>query len=383
MHALSLVAVLGALPSAGFADIERVWLTHRTHDPSKIVVNWETTDPGPSIVRYGPTQEYKHEVRQDEKVRLHHVEIPLPEKDGVYHYSVTTGPHSSPDATFKGYPTRVLRVGVVANWQSQKPDLKALLKDEVHLLLTAGDNVSGYQEAAGPGVKDNTGPYRKLIDAYPALFRSTPFMPVLGNHDKEIRPRGPKPPPEPVYDIDATAYRKFFELPDDEWKWRFELPDFDVRFIALDIQHTSDMGTSWQTCHPYKKGSPQYEWCSALLNDPKPRFVVTIYNERNSDIRAQDTPPLHALFRRGTIAITGFGYFAERAEVDGFSYYNTSISGTGEKYKDPQSRFFASEDGYLLMSFEAGKQTMTVELKNLAGDVLEKMTHKGRPGSDR
>ena len=37
--------------------------------------------------------------------------------------------------------------------------------------------------------------------------------------------------------IDATAFRRFFELPGDEWKWHFDVPDFDVRFIALDLNH--------------------------------------------------------------------------------------------------------------------------------------------------
>ena len=43
--------------------------------------------------------------------------------------------------------------------------------------------------------------------------------------------------------------------------------------------------------------------------------------------------------------ITGFGYFAERAEVDGVPYYNTSLSGTGNQYPDPHSQFLAGENG--------------------------------------
>ena len=56
---------------------------------------------------------------------------------------------------------------------------------------------------------------------------------------------------EPVYDVEATAFRKFFPLPDDGWKWRFDIPDFSVRFIALDLHHIQDMGTTWQTGHPF------------------------------------------------------------------------------------------------------------------------------------
>ena len=126
-----------------------------------------------------------------------------------------------------------------------------------------------------------------MIDQYPDLFRSTPFMPVLGNHDREIRPRGPKPPAEPVYDIEAKAFRNFFELPDDEWKWHLDLADFGVRFVALDLNHISDMGTTWQTCHPFDKDSAQYPWYDKLMNGPLPPLVVTLYNERNASVRAQ------------------------------------------------------------------------------------------------
>ncbi|MGZ0175018.1 MAG: metallophosphoesterase, partial [Planctomycetales bacterium] len=152
---------------------------------------------------------------------------------------------SSKDATFKAYPTDVLRVAVAADWQGL-PDLSVIIKDDVHLLLTAGDNISNTHQLCGAGNKECVKPYARLIDRYPELFRSTPFMPVLGNHDKEIRPRGSKPPDEPVYDIDATAFRRFFELPDDEWKWYFDVPGFDVRFAALDLNHISDFGTTWQ-----------------------------------------------------------------------------------------------------------------------------------------
>ena len=117
-------------------------------------------------------------------------------------------------------------------------------------------------------------------------------MPVLGNHDKEVRPRGDAPPQEPVYDVNATAFRTFFELPDDEWKWHFDVPGFDVRFIALDLNHISDMGTTWQACHPFAAGSEQFEWYDRLTQRTDRRFVVTLYNEQNANIRAKEGRPL-------------------------------------------------------------------------------------------
>ena len=77
---LTALLTLVALPPAS-AEITRVWLTHRTTDPSKIVVNWETAEPGNSVVRYGLSQELTNTVAIDEDVTLHHVEIPIPERD--------------------------------------------------------------------------------------------------------------------------------------------------------------------------------------------------------------------------------------------------------------------------------------------------------------
>ena len=366
-------SVFMASQGIAWGQITRVWLTHRTNDPSKLVVNWETSKPGKSVVEYGLTPEYGRRAAIEENVTLHHVEIPLAEKDTVYHYKVSTGSESSGDASFKAYPTDTLRVAVVADWQS-KPKLDGLMKDNVHLLLTGGDNISCLWQQCGMGVKDGTKPYGALVDAYPELFRSTPFLPALGNHDREIRPRGDKPPVEPVYDVEATAFRQFFALPDDGWKWHFDIADFDVRFVGLDLNHIRDMGTTWQTCHPFGKGSEQYEWYDRVTSLPRPAFLVTVHNERNSDIRSKERLAWHRMFSRGTIVISGFGYFAERAEVDGFTYYNTSLSGRGDKYPDPKSSFFQSEDNYILLTLRKASRTMKAEVKRLDGEVLDALT---------
>lgn len=376
MHRIIFAVLLLATGRNSFAGIERVWLTHGSSDPGRIVVNWQTTEPGNSIVYYGTTSEYGNNVSISENVTLHHVEIPLTEKDVVYHYCVGSGVHRSADATFKGYPTQVLRVAVVANWHA-RPNLDAILKDDVHLLMTAGDNITNIWKAGGIGARDCIRPYADLIDAYPGLFRSIPFMPVLGNHDKEIRPRGDKPPAQAVYDIDATAFREFFELPGDEWKWYFDVPDFDVRFVSLDFNHISDFGTTWQSCHSYERGSDQYQWYKGLMIPAKKAFTVTLYNEKNSSIRNKEKPNWHSMFVRGTICISGFGHFAERAVPDGVAYYNTSLNGTGSRYPDPKSVFLASEDNYILMTFVKETKEMKVDIKGLDGSILDTARYSG------
>jgi hypothetical protein len=371
-------AICGAAFSAGTTaaaetPITRIWLTHRSADPTKIVVNWETGEPGDSSVTFAAGDGAPQTVRVDENVTLHHVEIPVADADVKVRYHVASGARRSAEASFKSYPGEEFRAAIVADWQG-KPKFDAVTADDVHLLLTAGDNVPSLHGPCPVGVKDCTKPYSKLVDTYPELFRSTPWMPALGNHDREIRPRGPMPPPEPVYDVDATAYRAFFELPGDEWKWTFDVPTVGLRIVALDLNHIQDVGTTWQTCHPYARTSEQFAWYEKVMTGENPPFVVTLHNEKSGVIRAKEEGAWHALFRRGTIAVTGFGYFAERAVVDGFPYYNTAL-GAGAPYRDAKAEFFVVKPNYVLLRVRPGK--MTVELKSLDGAVLDRQEYVG------
>lgn len=378
----TIVCVLILLsPGSVSAQIERVWLTHQTTDTSKVVVNWTSKTPGNSKVQFGPTTKYGQEVGAAGNRTLHHVEISLPKPGTPLHYRVSSGEQTSPGYTFKGYPTDVLRVAVVANWQV-KPDLKSILKDDPHLLMTAGDNIPDLWHDCGVGTKDCWKPYAALIDKYPELFRSVVFMPALGNHDREIRSRGPKPPADPVYDIEATAFRTFFPLPGDGWKWHLDVADFRVRFVALDLNHIQDRGTTWQTCHDYSKDSAQFKWYRELMDARPAGFVVTLNNERSVAMRNQEKGDWHQMFRKGTLAVSGFGYFGERAEVDDFHYWNTSLAGRGDKYPDPKSKLLKSEDNYLLFTVDKKADTMTVELKSLGGEVLDRQEYKPQPGTN-
>jgi hypothetical protein len=365
------VLLVMSIPAS--AQVERIWLTHRTNNPSKLVVSWTTRTPGDSMVRYGPSKDYGQKVYASGNTTLHHIEIPLAEKDAKVHYAVSTGNQVSGDAVINGYPTEVLRVAVIADGY-RKPNLQALMKDKIHLLMTAGDNIPDLYHRCGIGTKDCTKPYEALIDAYPEMFRSIPFMPALGNHDHQIRPRGDKPPAEAVYDIEATAFCKFFHLPDEKWKWHFDVPAFEVRFVALDLNHIDDRGTTWQSCHNFKKGSEQFRWYEKLTaKRPEGFFIVTLHNEHNLTMRDQEEGAWGKTFRKGHLVISGCGYYAERDEVNGMTYLNTALTEPLHNAK-PKVKFHANEPSYVLMTFHKGKATMTVELKNLDGVMLDRTT---------
>ena len=366
MKALLLLLLVA---TAAHAQVESVWLTHQSTDPSRIVVNWETAKPTNSVVNYGLTAKHDRVVTAEGTTTLHHVEITIPEKDVTWHYSVGSGADASPDATFKGYPTKELRVAVIGDWMAGPgKDLSALRKDDVHLLLTAGDNVPSLHGKGREGVKA----FSAFIGQAPEILRSTPLMPVLGNHDKETKPRGARPPDEPTYDPGATAYREFFALPGDEWKWHFDIADFDVRFIALDIQHIGDFGNNWRTCHAFDETSEQFRWFNERMDETKAGFVFPIINERQSSLSGLTKGAWHRQFTRGSALISGFGYFGERAELDGgLPYFNTCIKGDGDVYKDAKNQFLTREDNYLLLTFRKDQDSMTVQFKNLRGEILD------------
>jgi hypothetical protein len=375
-------ALLAVALSAPAEDIHRIWLTHQTNDPSKLVVNWQTTEAGDSVVEFGDTDALGQNARHDEAVTLHHVEIPLARRDVDYHYRVRSGDSASSTHLFKGYPTNELRVAVVADTGYPKaPWGAAIVREKPNLLISAGDHVPALHKGQ-PVLPTDTTAFGKLVDQYPELFSSTPWMPLLGNHDRELRPRGPKPPPEPVYDVEATAFRTFFALPGEQWKWYFDVPPFGVRFVALDFCHLSDQGTTWQTCHSPRRDGPQFGWYRDLAATSHQPFLITFNNERNATVRGQEGGEWGRLLAQNSAVITGFGYFAERAEVDGVSYYNTAVSGTGTPYGDPKSAVLKSEDNYVLLSFRREPRELRIDLKNLNGDVLDSKTFAPRAGSN-
>jgi hypothetical protein len=360
-----------SLTTAGFGGGEPlVWLTHRSSDPAKVVINWQTEAPAPSVVHYYAESGSHVETKAgtEDSTTLHHVEIETTKPDTVYHFRIGRDDPGFASGTFKSRPTNKLRVVIIGDLHANMADnSSAILQDDPHLIITAGDNVPSLHENGKEGVKIFT----TLIGSAPQLFRSIPFMPVLGNHDKEAHPRGPKPPAEPVYDIAAKAFHEFFPLPGDGWKWTFDVADFGARFVALDLQHISDFGTTWQTCHAFAPGSEQFEWYKRVMDDTRPAFVFTIDNEQNSAMRAQAKGEWGKNFRRGSALITGFGTFNERAEWDDFPCFNTHAHGHGVLYKDPHSTFLSSEGGYLLLTLNKGSDSMTIQIKNQKGWVLD------------
>ena len=375
--AIAVVWLLSApLPCPGQAEQPfPVWLTCNRPVLDHITVNWVTPEPADSQVELRWPDGTLRRVRVAGKRTLHQVSVPLGvPAAGTYRYRVRSAARQSPWYAFQGLGQQQLRAAVVANWH-RHVRLDALLQDKPHLLLTAGDNVPNLYSLCGEGKRRCIKPYLKLVRAYPELFRSVIFLPALGNHDKQIRPRGKRFPPQAVYDVEAEAFCRFVQLPDRELWWHVEVPQFEVRFVALDLHHTSDQGTTWQSASAFGRESAQFRWYRKLMEGPGPRYTVTLYNERHATVRSLARGAWTPLLKKNTLCISGFGHFAERAHWQGVAWYNTSLRGTGDRYPDPHSQFLAGEDNYLLLVLNRTRHPvrLQVQVKNLQGKVLEEL----------
>jgi hypothetical protein len=371
--ALSFVLTLSAS-----ARVERIWLTHQSPDPSKVVVSWETTETGDSAVEFGPTPALGRTIRVAGSRQLHHVEIPLEQKDTVYHYRVRSGSQVSAPASFKGYPTKELRIAVVANIRADaKLNFAAIRREDPHLMVSAGDTAMQYQFAQ-EGDREATRSHSTLIDTQAELFRTTAFMPSIGNLDRKIRPKG-ESMEKPAYDVAATGYRKFFALPDKEWRWAFDVPDFDLRLVSVDMNHTRDFGTPEQSCHPFDRDSEQIKWYEETMRAAKAGFVITLFGETSATVRRHAEGHWKRLIEQGSLAISGECYHAERTDIDGFDYFNASVRGNGTFGIDPQAAFLDKAASYLLLTLNRDAGTMTVAIKALDdGRVLDTKTFTKR-----
>lgn len=333
-----------------------IWLTPVSSDPATVCVSWITAEPAPSRVEFGDGQALNRSAETDGLRTLHHVEITLPHIDTEWRYRVSSGATTSDVRSFR-FPggEDVLRMAVVANLGDGRGAWgDAIVAERPHLLLTAGDNVADLHP---PGQAVDPGDYSafiRLVEAQPELFRRTLFLPALGNHDKALRPRGQEPPAEPVYDLEATAFRKFFRLPGEGWIWYFDVPSFDLQLAALDMHHLSDMGTTWQSSQPVEPDSPQFEWFTRVADASDHAFFITLYNERHATVRHLAEGRWWQAISRGSLAVTGFGHYGERIDVDGFPAFDISVRGTGTPYPDPRSAVLHRIDNYLLISLERG-----------------------------
>ena len=361
------------------SSLNQIWLTYAREDPGYLTINWASPKIGDAEIWLWSGEKWKFHKIIDENKKLHHIEVPIPFNDVQYHYKIRTSKDTSAWYTFRGIPKKApLKLVFIADWgYAGDADLSVILGEKPSIIFTCGDNVPDIYRYGEQGDIHCVNSFLKLVNEHPILFRSIPFMPILGNHDKQIYPRGSQPPRDlMVYDTNATAYCEFFELPGTEWKWAFHIPYYHIRILALDLNHIRDYGTTWQTCHAYNERSEQYNWYKREIDKKTDDyFTITIHNTRNVTIRQYNKELWEKLFRKGSIVITGFGYFAEKAIFNSVTYYNTALK-AGDVYPDPDARFTKGIANYILLT--ANKDSILMQIKSLRGVVLDEATYYHR-----
>lgn len=370
------IGVLAPVGGACADYISPIWLTHPVSDASVLMVNWTTEAPGPSRVDFGPTAELGSRAGTAAAVRLHQVAVPFPASGELY-YRVSTGNRCSAVHRVKSYGGEALRVAFAANWH-KRPSLAALLEADPHVLVSCGDLVPDVIDFQQPGGRLNVGPFLALVGAYPALFARTPFLAVPGNHDRQVAFRLVQPAASPVYDLEASAFRRMFPLPEGGTMWHVDWPAFDLRLVGLDLSHTVDGGTNWQSCPDFGPDSAQLRWFRRVMGSSGQRHVVTVYNEWHHLMGRLADGAWMAQIRRGSAAVSGFGLFAERADFEGLPCFNTSLA-TGPIYgHGGRTRFYQKAPGFLLLRFPRGGGPMEAEFVGLNGATMNRSRWPGR-----
>ncbi|NPA36370.1 MAG: hypothetical protein GXO47_05925 [Chlorobi bacterium] len=371
--ALLLLVVLSGCLSKPHKNIEKIWLSYNDDTSSEIIINWESPEPGNSEVYLYKGEDEVYSSVDKKASTLHHVAVPVKES-AEYRYKVRTGEYESAFNTFRSLPEKgELKVVVIADWgYNDTADFSNIYKENPDLVVTCGDNVPDLYHFGKQGDKHCINSYLRLVGLYPGLFKHIPFMPVMGNHDHQLYPRGPEPPADyMVYDTLGTAFMEFFELPGDEWKWEFKIPDFNLRLIGLDLHHIHDYGTNWQTCHAYHKNSPQYKWYTKKMSEDFNGYTVTLMNANAPDMRNVDDAIWDEYLKRNSAVITGSGYYAEKAIIDSVPFLNTSLV-AGDVWPDaidPRADYSESISTYILLT--VNDSSVVAAFKTLDGKLYD------------
>ncbi len=351
--------------SFGQQEITRIWLSYNATEPQNIVINWYSAEPGNSEAELMFDDNSRIVVKLDENVQIHHVEVPLVHEQVKYRYKVKTNNQTSEWHSFRGITSEEpVRIAVIADWAfAVDADISVILDENPALIVTGGDNIQGLFLCGENGDNKSIESYLRLVDSFPDLFQTVPFMPALGNHDKQLYPRGKKAPEGyDLYDTNAVAFRNFFELPGREWMWALNVPHTNLRLLVLDLNHIRDHGTTWQACHSFGPGSEQFIWYKYEVECNPCKQIVTIYNGENMTVRKMAGGIWKPLTQNSDIIISGSGYFAEYTIIGKTPYLNSSLV-AGDLWPDPLAEYSRSEASYIMII--AHRESAKVIMKRL------------------
>lgn len=217
--------------------------------PSGITVMWETLEPVPTHLWYGPTNDCELVCEHGEAIRLHQASIDGLDADTTYHYAISSpaGPvtHQFRTAPAKARPFRF----VVYGDDQTNLSIHSLIAEGVKafdpdLVLHVGDMVDDGHKYLQWGLE--------FFGPAACYLPEVPFYPALGNHERN-----------------GEMAREFFMLLGKSPWYSFDYAN--AHFIIL------DSNSSHRPENYYGPDSPQTEWLKEDLKkntDATWKFVV-------------------------------------------------------------------------------------------------------------
>jgi hypothetical protein len=207
--------------------------------PDGMTIMWETTEPLPGLVEYGPTEALgmvKHETRPG---RLHQVRLSGLRPGTRYCYRVRSGELVSAISTFRTAPppgTGRWRLALYGDSRSNPPIhrlvVEQIARHDVDLILHTGDivlNGKNYELWR-----------REFFDPLAPIAGSVPWVSTIGNHE-----------------ADAANYFSYVALPGNERYYGFDYANAHI--VCLDSNGWIEKG----------RDSPQYQWMERHLKAPR------------------------------------------------------------------------------------------------------------------
>ena len=392
---MGLLCMLHAQEEKPKPGIDCVWLTHSEPTADSVTICWMSPEAGESRLKIALEGEPEKEIFVEGKRTLHQVKVPITLGTKRYQYQVFTGDKSSVPRRFKQYPDlrepgaelRVIIIGNRGYWKPKDRSFKPVYALDAHLGLSVGDNVPLLydDEHVGEDAIHNLARYVKLIRSQMTWFATTPFLPVMGNHDHQIRDRKAvemrplteeekkNPVTVSAYDVQGRAFCEFFPLPDNRWTWHWNVPNSNVQFIGLDLNHDRDYGTTYGSCHAYHPESEQYKWFAKTIADTPEKIRVALHNSAHS-VGTHNDNALWKLFNQCMVIFSGNSYIAARDRMKaGNLCYTTSLRGLATaKFRQGETYYSEGIDNFTLLTITANK--MRIELRKLDdGSVLDKV----------
>lgn len=273
------------------------------------LVVWETAEPAPSRVSYGPTPSMSESVESGDLVRHHVVELTDLQPATTYYFQVQSATIPSPTGELvtevdRAMPYRLVAFGDTrSNHDDHRAVIEAMVVDRPLAYFHGGDLV-------GNGASDTD--WDRFFEVEQAMLIRAPLYPALGNHEG-----------------DGPQFADIFELPDNSPSPEryYTVRYANTLFVSLDL-YTNPFGVS----------SDQYAWLETVLAnaaadpDIRQRFVQLHHGPYDSGSHKSNTAVrtyLVPLFEQYGVDIvfSGHDHCYERSTVNGVKYVVTGGGG--------------------------------------------------------